>query len=790
MYCTKLICLHFNMSQFTYRSSSTVSFVVKNNSKKKIRIFNYPLEPGQSRDLMKIPNIGEEDIRSSLVKGQLQFMASIGQISVVSSDIDLTQYNDPQRNFLEGAGVSVGLGDGTQTSAGGIVDTINALSALPGPDSTEVKNIWIKETSAHYTFIAGDVTAVDNWTVVAPTGGTSGRWKLVENNIQISPIGGSADDWPRIFGTSGIASAISSSGTTLTFASQTFTVSSGLLSVPSQSWIKFSPKTTLVSTLTNLGVFPGNYFFHADAPSTLQAAGSLASSPLIGTTTLSVSITTKPIVGHYLQLTHGVSAAVYKVKAASGGSSPWSITIDRPTNIGWTSGDTVDEYASRPTDLVFDGAGTITGGSDQTFQIVRSKHIRISNMTIIPDGGLPVGGIGFDLGCEDVLVENCYVDFTGSGGSVGFQTYFAQSTERCTFRRCYSKNAFIAGVEVLDCVGARIEDCFVDGGSLGLTISSFGVGPDTKNSYGSFDCQIIGGVAVNCNVGAWIAGVGPSYNCSIEDFAALSCFNEGIIVGGGAVATRVINCDVKGSNIGLLIQSGATDTKVFGLRADGCLSAAVGCSSDLDMTGFVSTVNYAGNGIIDLSAGSVWRIRSMDITQQNAGGYGVYVLAPGRLELDGAIIGGSSIVGIFINISGATVVVKNTKITSDQGIFVGAGSTLILGEGLDLSGCTVGSWFTGTGTVKGSAFAGLSTFAMTTADHTATWTEFAAGTLIITGSLGSGRNLVLPKISVPWVVKNTADQTVTVKGSSGSGVAITSGSTARVIFDGTNFVSA
>lgn len=94
------------MSQFTYRPSPNISFIVSNTSGKQLRIFNYPLLPGQTRDLMKIPNIGEEDIRDSLLKGQLQFLFSTGQISIVSSDIDLSQFNPAQRQFLENLGIT------------------------------------------------------------------------------------------------------------------------------------------------------------------------------------------------------------------------------------------------------------------------------------------------------------------------------------------------------------------------------------------------------------------------------------------------------------------------------------------------------------------------------------------------------------------------------------------------------------------------------------------------------------------------------------------------------------
>lgn len=47
----------------------SVNFTVKNISSKKLRIFGYPIEPGRTRDLLAIPYINEDDIKSSWIKG-------------------------------------------------------------------------------------------------------------------------------------------------------------------------------------------------------------------------------------------------------------------------------------------------------------------------------------------------------------------------------------------------------------------------------------------------------------------------------------------------------------------------------------------------------------------------------------------------------------------------------------------------------------------------------------------------------------------------------------------------
>jgi len=88
------------------------SFIVKNvtsDRQKTIKIFNYPILYNQTRDLLMIPGVSESDIRASLLKGELLYKILAQDIVITSSDIDLLQFNDDQRTFLENAGVTSGL---------------------------------------------------------------------------------------------------------------------------------------------------------------------------------------------------------------------------------------------------------------------------------------------------------------------------------------------------------------------------------------------------------------------------------------------------------------------------------------------------------------------------------------------------------------------------------------------------------------------------------------------------------------------------------------------------------
>lgn len=87
-------------------------FVVRNicsDRRKTIKIFNYPIMWGTTRDLLDIPGVAESDIRASLLKGEIQHKVLARDIIIECSDIDLLQFNDDQKQFLLDAGIINGL---------------------------------------------------------------------------------------------------------------------------------------------------------------------------------------------------------------------------------------------------------------------------------------------------------------------------------------------------------------------------------------------------------------------------------------------------------------------------------------------------------------------------------------------------------------------------------------------------------------------------------------------------------------------------------------------------------
>lgn len=94
-----------------HRKISDTVFIVKNiaSEGKRIRIFQYPIRNGYERDLLAIPYVSEADIRHSLLKGELLTKFLANEITVTRSNIDLLQFDNTQKSFLESMGILNGL---------------------------------------------------------------------------------------------------------------------------------------------------------------------------------------------------------------------------------------------------------------------------------------------------------------------------------------------------------------------------------------------------------------------------------------------------------------------------------------------------------------------------------------------------------------------------------------------------------------------------------------------------------------------------------------------------------
>lgn len=130
------------------KKQSCTVFIVQNISSppKTIKIFQIPIRHNCFYDLLEVSYVSEADIRHSLLKGELQRKFLAGEIRVVSSNIDLLQFDSCQLGFLESMGITDGLqvaSDGygglpvnfkENISLVGARDGVNRLYKIPAPD--------------------------------------------------------------------------------------------------------------------------------------------------------------------------------------------------------------------------------------------------------------------------------------------------------------------------------------------------------------------------------------------------------------------------------------------------------------------------------------------------------------------------------------------------------------------------------------------------------------------------------------------------------------------------------
>jgi hypothetical protein len=121
-----------------------------------------------------------------------------------------------------------------------------------------------------------------------------------------------------------------------------------------------------------------------------------------------------------------------------------------------------------------------------------------------------------------------------------------------------------------------------------------------------------------------------------------------------------------------------------------------------------------------------------------------------------------------------------------------------LGIELIGNGEQAGTWGTTTnnnlGTLLEQAIAGVEGITLsgdyTLTDFNGISDEARNAVLVFNGSLGAPCNVVAPSVNKTYIVRNVAGATVTVKTSSGNGVALTNAASAVIFCDGTNFFSA
>lgn len=127
-------------SETIFNPSPSVSFIIKNNStiRRSIKIFGQSIYYNSSFDLMKIPGITEEDIRTEVLKGTLRRLLEQGTFQVVSSSVNFKTTDSAHGAFLQRIGIKTNnSSNGALTQANWYIDSINGNDQNDGSTNSK-----------------------------------------------------------------------------------------------------------------------------------------------------------------------------------------------------------------------------------------------------------------------------------------------------------------------------------------------------------------------------------------------------------------------------------------------------------------------------------------------------------------------------------------------------------------------------------------------------------------------------------------------------------------------------
>lgn len=261
---------------------------------------------------------------------------------------------------------------------------------------------------------------------------------------------------------------------------------------------------------------------------------------------------------------------------------------------------------------------------------------------------------------------------------------------------------------------------------------------------------------------------------------------RGVIADNAAVVTLVAPKFVDQTTHATEIATAGTEITIIGGTAKD--------PSQVLTSGGSYAVHAVSAGTLRLTTGH-W----MDSPRSSAGNwYGVVVRDGGTAILDDVRItrpsSSAPTVGIELGAgaSAATVYMRRTSIQGAIGVLQNSATSVVHSlEGNDLSGCSTAIYETGQPWYQ-QRQARVAPVAMADAnqDKSLDWLTNSCEIIETTGALTGAKNLTVAKISGVVRLKNSCTGgNVTIKASSGTGIAVTPGSTTAVRWDGTNYVA-
>jgi hypothetical protein len=559
--------------------------------------------------------------------------------SLPINNVDVLQ---PVAQALSGAESAKWL---SQDVAGGGTEllegvTLAQLAAISGSDAASV--VYVFDTAAIYRWAPASVATPDGWTVVSAPGG---RWIVQGDRIALQPLGGVLDDWERLFGAAGAATAAAAMGIRVVLGPGTWRcdtvqqLSRGLV-------LDALPGASIVSTLTPTpggghlrSVFSYDRIGELPAGGTELAETATAGSTLVEFVGLAGVATVADLVGQEVLITaidpnFMNQGQAFVIEAASG-TGPYAILLDRPVLFAFPA-----------------GSGVRRG--------LRAKNIHLHGH------GAPISGTG-DRAITLVSAWGSHADDWNIDGSQ-FSEYncsFDTGSYASGYERIHVENGHVTALALEACENCWQADCTVE--------SNAPVGPDPGIIIqAAYNTQIRNARASGCttgmHIGYYIDTVG-SHGITIEG-GSFNGNGIGVDVRGGTQDVDLYGVDVSfNTSHGVRVLAETAPTRVpgrvrlhggrlrfnggAGLLVDGGLACrmedvyteenGIGASfvtngGSLESNGchhLESNTNPPQSVYQVTAVGSVLRVENCRIQSTNTGFPNVFVLSGGELSLRG-----------------------------------------------------------------------------------------------------------------------------------------------------------
>ena len=572
--------------------------------------------------------------------------------------------------------------------------------------------------------------------VIRRLGGTVG------DRVALEPIGGGADDWVRVMGAAsgqGIAQAGAATGTSLVLGAGIWQCKTAL-PTPSNSVFIGTPATTITLALANGGI--AFVAFQLLAVQNVAQAQTLAANNVPGSNQVSAAGAPAGgwIVGSYVQLQTGLSflhGSTYKIVSVVPAGPDFTLTFDR--NVLYTALTASSRLVPcvPPVNVEIQGNGmTMNGSATQFIEMLGAINCKATD--IVMDGStmpsVPFSAAGAAI--DGAFCVNCAfyrLQCTCTGGGIG--NAFWGTGEGSVVDDCVAINPATQGIVFGDNAFATLSKFRVYGSlGAGILLTSDGAATGSVTNEGNTvsDCY-----ATGCVSGIYVTQ-GYS-NANIH--GCVSEFNgEGITLTaadplGGPTNININNCSLRNNtNNGLHVGAGVKGTICSSVDVTGNL---IGVKADDDCTivGIVSKSQPANGNAVVATAAAVVTVTGYDFTQtvlsdlvqshntsrvflkngqmlfNAANGTGYHAFDTSRISVDGAALNIAQAVIAFATPGGNQVISMKDITTTGAGaggslgVNAGAGSTVRIGTGVNLTGIATANQFTGAAHYSRSAAA-------------------------------------------------------------------------------------